>query len=74
MAKADASGEKVSPLLRRSALLTYTGRNMGTTLLIATSTSVAGESRHAVLARTLAGGVVAGLSGGANGMTFAGCN
>lgn len=48
--------------LRRLLILTYAGSNMGTTLLIATSTAIASQTGNTILTRTLTGCVIAGFT------------
>lgn len=52
---------------------TYAGSDGRTALLVALGTAVAGDARHAILAGTLACGLIAGLAGRAHGVAIAGC-
>lgn len=59
--------------LSTEASHTYAGGDRRAALLVALGTAVAGDAGHAVLAGTLAGGLVAGLAGCANWMTITRC-
>lgn len=62
-----------SPSPRSRRPRTYAGGDGGAALLVAFGAAVAGDAGHAVLAGTLAGGLVAGFASSAHGVAIAGC-